>query len=121
MRLVLGFALVLLLAGCTTPRKPVTAEPPGSPSSPTTVVVVTSTVPAPPSTATAPALTRTISKQVSQTRQPPMFGYQCRDGDEKKYEVCAGHKAWVDGQLEFANCLSSGGTWDIERQVCVRK
>jgi len=48
-----------------------------------------------------------------------MYGYQCRDGDETKYQVCAEHKAWVDGQLEFTNCTSTGGTWSDEEQRCL--
>ncbi|WP_091508012.1 MULTISPECIES: hypothetical protein [Amycolatopsis] len=54
------------------------------------------------------------------TRPAPQYGYQCRDGDEKLYSVCAGHKQWVEGQLEYTNCLDSGGTWDIDAQRCVR-
>lgn len=54
-------------------------------------------------------------------RTAPQYGYQCRDGDEATYSVCAGHKAWTDGQVEYANCLSSGGTWNIDAQRCDRK
>ena len=54
------------------------------------------------------------------TRKPPQYGYQCRDGDELKYDVCAGHKAWVDGQREFTDCLDGGGTWDQVAQRCIR-
>ena len=82
---------------------------------PTVTVTVppTSSVSAPPTASKAPV-------RKTPTRKPPQFGYQCRDGDEAKYEVCAGHKAWVDGQREFTDCLDSGGTWDIENQRCKR-
>ena len=62
-------------------------------------------------------------RRVQRGRAPgefPQYGYQCRDGDEVKYEVCAGHKAWVDGQREFTDCLAGGGTWDVGTQRCVR-
>jgi cytoskeletal protein RodZ len=51
-------------------------------------------------------------------RPIPTAGYQCRPGDEKLFEVCASHKAWVDGQVESANCMKSGRTWDIAAQKC---
>ena len=51
-------------------------------------------------------------------RPIPTAGYQCRPGDEKLFEVCASHKAWVDGQVESANCMKSGKTWDIATQKC---
>lgn len=60
-------------------------------------------------------------RQTSAPQEPrtaPTAGYQCRDGDEALYPVCAGHKAWVDGQVEVANCQNSGGTWDIASQSC---
>lgn len=85
--------------------------------------VVTVTVP-PTSSATssaaAPATTRKSPVRKTPTRKPPQYGYQCRDGDERKYDVCAGHKAWVDGQREFTDCLDGGGTWGVENQRCVR-
>ncbi|MDT7800147.1 MAG: hypothetical protein QOI78_3580 [Actinomycetota bacterium] len=62
----------------------------------------------------------TTVRKATPTRKAPQYGYQCRDGDETKYEVCAGHKAWVDGQLELTNCLDGGGTWDVDTQRCVR-
>ena len=54
-------------------------------------------------------------------RTPPKYGYQCRPGDAERYDVCAGHKAWVEGQREYANCLDSGGTWDIPSRSCVHE
>jgi hypothetical protein len=50
-------------------------------------------------------------------RPAPTAGYQCRDGDEELYPVCASHKAWVDGQRESA-CISAGRTWDIPTREC---
>jgi hypothetical protein len=79
---------------------------------PTSVAVTTS--PPPKVTAKAPV------RKTTPVRKAPQYGYQCRDGDEVKYEVCAGHKAWVDGQREFTDCLDGGGTWDIDTQRCVR-
>lgn len=54
-------------------------------------------------------------------RTPPTAGSQCRPGDEKRYRVCAEHKAIVGGQVEFNNCIKSGGKWDIPTQSCVRE
>ena len=85
--------------------------------------VVTVTVPPTSSVTTpapAPVATKKTPVRKTPTRKPPQFGYQCRDGDEAKCDVCAGHKAWVDGQREFTDCLDSGGTWDIENQRCRR-
>lgn len=56
--------------------------------------------------------------QPQQTRSAPTAGYQCRPGDNAVYEVCAGHKEWVDGQREYADCQNGGGTWNIARQEC---
>jgi hypothetical protein len=77
-------------------------------------------LPAPVTTTTEPRPTTTgkTPTRKKATRVPPQYGYQRRDGDEKLYSVCAGHKSWVDGQLEFTNCLDSGGTWNIEHQRC---
>ncbi|MFI5585658.1 hypothetical protein ACIA5G_11535 [Amycolatopsis sp. NPDC051758] len=80
-------------------------------------VTPTSSVPVTP--APAPA-TKKAPVRKTPTRKPPQYGYQCRDGDELKYDVCAGHKAWVDGQREFTDCLDGGGTWDQAAQRCVR-
>lgn len=52
---------------------------------------------------------------------PPKYGYQCGPGDAERYDVCAGHKAWVEGQREFTECKGSGGTWEIPSQSCVHK
>lgn len=68
----------------------------------------------------AAATTKKAPARKTPTRKPPQYGYQCRDGDETKYDVCAGHKAWVDGQREFTDCLDGGGTWDVDTQRCVR-
>ncbi len=99
---------------------------------PTTVVVTveqtpaTTTVTLPPTSVPVPtsAPPKTAAKapvrKATPTRKAPQYGYQCRDGDEAKYQVCAGHKAWVDGQLEFTGCLDGGGTWDADTQRCVR-
>lgn len=51
-------------------------------------------------------------------REIPQYGYQCMPGDEKLFDVCAGHKAWIDGQIEFDDCITSGRTWDIAAQKC---
>lgn len=80
---------------------------------------VTVTVP-PTSVVSAPSAASKTPVRKTPTRKPPQFGYQCRDGDEAKYEVCAGHKAWVDGQREFTECLDSGGTWDTATDRCQR-
>ena len=48
----------------------------------------------------------------------PTAGYQCRVGDETRFQVCAGHKQWVDEQVEYMNCLNNGGTWDVVNQRC---
>jgi len=90
---------------------------------PTPVLTVTATpVSSVPSTTSAQAPASTTKAPVRKTpaRKPPRYGYECRDGDELKYDICAGHKAWVDGQREFAECLSGGGTWDEATQRCVR-
>ncbi|WP_236790579.1 hypothetical protein [Amycolatopsis sp. GM8] len=85
---------------------------------------ISTTTPAPPPPVTTeatkpkPTSTRKTSPRTTTKRAAPQYGYQCRDGDDKVYSVCAGHKAWVDGQLDYANCLDSGGTWNIERQRC---
>ncbi len=125
---------MLLVAGVATaacdasPRTPIAPDPPLTSESiltiePTLVVTVTETTSSVPTTTSvpAPATTRKAPvRKTTPTRKPPQYGYQCRDGDETKYEVCAGHKAWVDGQREFTDCLDGGGTWDIDTQRCVR-
>ncbi len=71
--------------------------------------------------AAAPTPAKTLVPTNNGThRTAPTIGADCRPGDEKDYRVCAGHKAWVDGQLEYANCLDSGGSWDIPDQSCTR-
>lgn len=55
----------------------------------------------------------------TERRHAPSYGAQCMPGDEQHYSVCAGHKRWVDGQVEYANCLHSGGHWDVASQSCV--
>jgi hypothetical protein len=85
-----------------------------TPAATTVTLPPTSTVVPTPATSKAPV------RKTTPTRKPPRYGYQCRDGDEVKYEVCAGHKAWVDGQREFTDCLAGGGTWDVGTQRCVR-
>ncbi|HEY3469723.1 MAG TPA: hypothetical protein VGL47_31650 [Amycolatopsis sp.] len=120
-------ALAAATAGCgasapapRAPAVPVTTESVVTVEEPTPVATLT----APPTTSSAaPAPTRTSAKATvrkTPTRKPPQYGYQCRDGDELKYEVCAGHKAWVDGQREFTDCLTGGGTWDEATQRCLR-
>jgi hypothetical protein len=86
---------------------------------PVVTVTVTPTSGAPATSAPAPA-TKKAPVRKTPTRKPPRYGYQCRDGDEVKYDVCAGHKAWVDGQREFTDCLDGGGTWDEVNQRCIR-
>lgn len=120
---------VVLAAGCD--AAPATTPVPAAPPTPTIVVTVeqtpaTTTITLPPTSApvTTSAPPRTATKapvrKATPTRKAPQYGYQCRDGDEAEYEVCAGHKAWVDGQLEFTGCLDGGGTWDTDTQRCVR-
>ena len=58
------------------------------------------------------------AKKAVSTRPAPQYGYQCMPGDEKYYSVCAGNKAWIDGQIEYDNCINSGRTWDIATQKC---
>ena len=58
------------------------------------------------------------AKDAASVRQAPQYGYQCMPGDEKHYSVCAGHKAWIDGQIEYDNCINSGRSWDIAAQKC---
>lgn len=123
---------MLLVAGAATaacdatPRTPSAPDPPLTSESiltiePTPVVTVTETTSSVPTTSVpAPATTKKAPVRKTPTRKPPQYGYQCRDGDETKYEVCAGHKAWVDGQREFTDCLDGGGTWDVDTQRCVR-
>lgn len=116
---------VVLLLGCAaacgqvTPGAPVAPAPPPAtattttaPDRPATSRPPTTTKPPPPTTK------RSTTSTTTTTRIPPTAGYQCRDGDEKLYEVCAGHKAWVDGQVEYANCLDGGGTWNVALQRC---
>jgi hypothetical protein len=126
--LIAGAILALgLTAGCAT-AAPAPAAPPPAVTSAAAVVTSTSTTTTPPPSPSASPTTKSSAKpkpsktsvRKTPTRQPPTYGYQCRDGDEAKYQVCAGHKAWVDGQVEFTNCLESGGTWDIENQRCAR-
>ncbi|MEU0794381.1 hypothetical protein ABZ342_30350 [Amycolatopsis sp. NPDC005961] len=124
-----GMVLAAGVATAACGAAPSPARAPDQPHTSETVLtieptpVVTVTVP-PTSSATtpppAPATTKRTSVRKTPTRKPPQFGYQCRDGDETKYDVCAGHKAWVDGQREFTDCLDGGGTWDIENQRCKR-
>ncbi|PFG57135.1 hypothetical protein ATK36_0697 [Amycolatopsis sulphurea] len=126
----------LMMAGCGgTPVAPKPSAPPGSPAAtsvaptseptvPTTTPTTqtkSSSVPAKTSrvSATATAAPKKTTARKTPTRKPPQYGYQCRDGDEAKYKVCAEHKSWVDGQVEFADCLDSGGTWDEDKQRCV--
>ena len=40
-------------------------------------------------------------------RPIPQYGYQCMPGDEKLFEVCAGHKAWIDGQKAHGDCIAA--------------
>lgn len=48
----------------------------------------------------------------------PTAGYQCWEGAEEIYDVCRQHKEWVDGQVEYAECIDAGGSWNIARQTC---
>jgi hypothetical protein len=57
-------------------------------------------------------------KKAASTRPAPQYGYQCMPGDENLYAVCAGHKAWIDGQIVYDACLAAGKTWDIATQTC---
>ncbi|GAB2977991.1 hypothetical protein LWP59_38915 [Amycolatopsis acidiphila] len=121
---ILGVAALLgCLTACAQPAVP-GAPVPVTTVAPVEVTPTTTAVPPPaPATTTTkpgPTTTRKSSTRRTTTRVPPQYGYQCRDGDEKLYSICAGHKAWVDGQLELTNCLDSGGTWDIEHQRCTR-
>jgi hypothetical protein len=122
---------MLLAAGVATAACGASPSPTRAPPQPITTEtvltieptpIVTVTVP-PTSSVTAPAPAPAATKpsvRTTPTRKPPQFGYQCRDGDERKYDVCAGHKAWVDGQREFTDCLNGGGTWDVANQRCKR-
>jgi membrane-bound lytic murein transglycosylase len=56
--------------------------------------------------------------KAAHVRRAPQYGYQCMPGDEKRYNVCASHKAWVDGQVEYDRCINSGRTWDVAAQKC---
>jgi hypothetical protein len=123
------FAAAVLVAGCG--ATPATSPAPTPSPTSTTIVTVeqtpaTTTVTLPPASASvtpsAPpkATTKVPVRKTTPTRKAPQYGYQCRDGDEVKYDVCAGHKAWVDGQREFTDCLDGGGTWDADTQRCVR-
>lgn len=119
-----GILLVagLATAGCGASVAPARSVPTPAATTETILTIEptpTVTVTVPPTSST-PATTRKAPVRKTPTRKPPQYGYQCRDGDETKYEVCAGHKAWVDGQLEYANCLAGGGTWDVDTQRCVR-
>jgi len=121
--MVLAVGMTTAACGASPPASRAPARPVTSESiltiEPTPVVTVTvpptSSAPAP-----APATTRKAPVRKTPTRKPPQYGYQCRDGDELKYDVCAGHQAWVDGQREFTDCLTGGGTWDVDTQRCVR-
>ncbi|GHF56017.1 hypothetical protein GCM10017566_31410 [Amycolatopsis bartoniae] len=124
------FATTAVLLGtvtaCSSSLPGIPAAPPQAPATTATTAPVTTAV-APQATTSRPKPTSTgmpSSKQKASaprttTRAAPRYGYQCRDGDEKLYSVCAGHKEWVDGQLEYTNCLSGGGTWDVKTQRCV--
>lgn len=124
--------VVLIAAGVATAGCGASSLPSRAPARPVSTTetvltieptpVVTVTVPPTSAVATsAPApAAKTTPVRKTPTRKPPQFGYQCRDGDESKYDVCAGHKAWVDGQREFTDCLNGGGTWDIDTQRCKR-
>jgi hypothetical protein len=130
-KLLFGFLLALSVAAAGCGASP---APPHAPAAPVTtesalttepapvVTVTVTTTPSVPATTSvsAPATTSKAPVRKSPTRKPPQFGYQCRDGDELKYDVCAGHKAWVDGQREFTDCVAGGGTWDVANQRCVR-
>jgi hypothetical protein len=121
---------MLLAAGLATAACGTSPSPARAPAQSVTTETVLTIEPTPTVTVTvpptssptmpAPAATKKTPVRKTPTRKPPQFGYQCRDGDETKYEVCAGHKAWVDGQREFTDCLDHGGTWDIENQRCKR-
>ncbi|WP_328615788.1 hypothetical protein OHS18_02775 [Amycolatopsis sp. NBC_00355] len=118
----------VLAAGCN--AAPATVRAPVAPPTSTTVVTVqqtpaATTITLPPTSVpvtTSPpkATAKAPVRKATPTRRAPQYGYQCRDGDEAKYEVCAGHKAWVDGQREFTDCLDGGGTWDVDTQRRVR-
>lgn len=61
---------------------------------------------------------RQAANNAPSTRPVPQYGYQCRDGDEKLYSVCASHRAWVDGQTAYFACIDAARTWDIATQKC---
>ena len=128
MVLAIGLATAACSAAPVAPASLVATEtvaipPPSAPLATSTTPPANTTPPTSTSSATpsthAPATSKKAPTRKIPARQPPQYGYQCREGDELKYKVCAGHKAWIDGQLEFTNCLSNGGTWDIGRQRCV--
>lgn len=112
-------AVFVGLSGCT-----VGADPDPVPVSTTVSERSTTptTRPAPTTTSRVASTTKAsvaTRKSTVVQRSAPTAGYQCRDGDEKHYEVCAGHKEWVDGQVEFAECHDNGGTWSVRGQRCV--
>jgi len=48
-------------------------------------------------------------------RPIPQYGYQCMPGDEKLFEVCAGHKAWIDRTPKpEAGCMFSAAWLTVE-------
>lgn len=106
------------IATISTPA-PTTAGPATTTSTTTPRVAVATTT----HTTKAPAKSHTpVSRKKSlKKRTPPKYGYQCRTGDERKYAICAAHDDWVDGQVEFDNCMSNGGTWDVDKQKCIHK
>lgn len=118
-------AAAVLSAGCGAAAPPASSPVPAAPPASTIVVTVeqapaATTVTLPPTSTVIPTPAWPKATTKAPARKPPQYGYQCRDGDEVKYEVCAGHKAWVDGQREFTDCLAGGGTWDVGTQRCVR-
>ncbi|RZS44408.1 hypothetical protein EV193_101284 [Herbihabitans rhizosphaerae] len=117
----LAAAAVFAVCGCGSAEAPDNPRVPTFPSDPPAVGAPdalpqgTYSWPA-PTVRSQPVTTRSTPKPTS-TRPAPKTGAECRDGDELRYPVCAGHRAWVDGQLALA-CLGSGGLWNAVTRVC---
>ncbi|WP_199431667.1 hypothetical protein [Qaidamihabitans albus] len=111
-------SLSLLIVGCTTDvgrstSATTTQRPTSSPAT------TEKTTERPSTTATTPEPAAAETAVASEPKRPtPTAGYQCIEGDEDIYEVCAAHEAWVAGQVEFAECTNSGGDWNIPLQEC---
>lgn len=92
--------------------------PTPSPTPKRVVILVQKPVPKPTHRYVAPVIRHYVAP-APPVHHIPQSGAECGPGDSG-YAVCQSHDAWVGGQVDYMNCINSGHTWNVARQVCNR-